>query len=175
MCALGILLLTYTCINPKVDYDVKNKYAKPKKGITGYDHLHPDQIKIIETFYDVFVNFFSEFGIKTRLVYSIIKQLYERGDTIHLLIDLVSQSNGEDLFVIFEHVIEQAKERRNERKKNRKFMKLFKKIIDDNALPELNDMIDELKKNSFDITEPIVLNVMKKMFPNYKNDNVNNN
>lgn len=54
-------------------------------------------------------------------------------------------------------------------------MKLFKKIIDDDALPELNDMIDELKKNSFDITEPIVLNVMKKMFPNYKNDNVNNN
>lgn len=71
MNALGYILMTYTCINPKIDHSTPKEYAKPKKGVTGFDHLHPEQIQIIEIFYDIFVCFYSEFGIKSRLVYYI--------------------------------------------------------------------------------------------------------
>lgn len=163
MVSLGYILLTYTSINPKVDYENNPKdYAKPNKSLTGsYEHLHPDQIKIIQTFYDVFVSFYSEFGIKS-------KYLYERSDYLHLLIDLVSQTNGEDLYAIFEPVIEEAKKRREERKKKTKFFGLLKTKDQEDKVPPLEDMKVDLKNGVFDITEPIVMMIMKKMFPSYK-------
>lgn len=171
MNALGYILMTYTCINPKIDHSTPKEYAKPKKGVTGFDHLHPEQIQIIEIFYDVFVCFYSEFGIKSRLVYYIkYKQLYERGDSIHVLIDLITQPSGDDLFIAFEHIIEEAEERRKLRLSNLRITKLMSLLRDNMSMPSLKDMKEDLRNGKFDITEPIVKNVLKKMFPDYKNE-----